>query len=88
MEMNRGNQHSRIKLNGKLTPRQDLVLRLLAQGLKSKDVAARLKVSSRTVSSAIESIRLNLEARTLEQAVAIWAVADYIESMEEVDDED
>jgi DNA-binding NarL/FixJ family response regulator len=83
---NLGNQHSRTLKNGQLTPRQDLVMRLLAQGLRSKDVAVRLKITSQTVASVISSICLNMGTNTLAQSMAVWAVADYLEANEEDDE--
>ena len=82
-EGNLGNQHSRTLKDGQLTPRQDLVMRLLAQGMRSKDVAVRLKVTSHTVASVISSICRNMGTRTLAQSMAVWAVADHLESNEE-----
>jgi len=80
---NLGNQHSRTVKDGKLTPRQDLVMRLLAQGLRSREVAARLKVTPNTIASVIASICLNMGTNTLAQSMAVWAVADYLEANEE-----
>lgn len=80
---NLGNQYSRTLKNGQLTPRQDLVMRLLAQGLRSREVAARLKVTPNTIASVISSICLNMGTNTLAQSMAVWAVADYLEANEE-----
>lgn len=80
---NRGNQHARTLKGNKLTPRQDLIMRLLAQGLRSKDIAARMKVTTTTVASAIENINTNYGTRTITQSMALWAVDDYLEANEE-----
>ena len=80
---NKGNQHSRTVKDNKLTPRQDLIMRLLAQGLRSKGIAAKLKVTTTTVASAVDRICAAYEAHTLAQAMAIWAVDDYREANEE-----
>lgn len=77
---NLGNQHSRTVKEGRLTPRQDLVMRLLAQGLRSKEIATRLKIMPNTVASSVERICVALNAKTMAQAMAIWAVADYLEA--------
>lgn len=78
-----GNQYSKTIKNNQLTPRQDLVMRLLAQGLRSKDIADRLKTHPRNVASVLECIRETMGANTTLQAMAWWAVADYIEANEE-----
>lgn len=80
---NLGNQHSRTALSGRLTPRQDLVMRLLAQGMRSKDIAPRLNVVPNTIASIVGQVCTALEAKTMGQAMAIWAVADYLEANEE-----
>lgn len=80
---NLGNQHSRTVKDGKLTPRQDLVMRLLAQGMRSKDIALRLKIKPNTVASVVGQVCVALDVRTLAQAMAVWAVADYLEANEE-----
>jgi DNA-binding CsgD family transcriptional regulator len=58
-------------------------MRLSAQGLRSKDIADRLRVDLSTVASAFKSIRRNLNAETQLQAMAKWAVLDHIEANEE-----
>lgn len=77
---NLGNQHSRTVKDGKLTPRQDLVMRLLAQGMRSKDIALRLKIKPNTVASVVGQVCVSLDVKTLAQAMAVWAVADYLEA--------
>ncbi len=80
---NLGNQHSRTVKEGRLTPRQDLVMRLLAQGLRSKEIARRLDITPNTVASSVERICAALNTKTMAQAMAVWAVADYLEANEE-----
>jgi DNA-binding NarL/FixJ family response regulator len=80
---NLGNQYSRTAKSGQLTPRQDLVMRLLAQGLRSKDIAAKLNIKPNTVATTVEDICNNLNTKTMVQAMAVWAVADYLEANEE-----
>ena len=78
-----GNQHSRTTKGNKLTPRQDLIMRLLAQGLRSRAIAERLKVTETTIASAVDRICAAYDAFTLAQAMALWAVDDYREANEE-----
>ena len=80
---NVGHQHSRTVKDGRLTPRQDLVMRLLAQGMRSKEIAVRLDIAPNTVASSVERICTALNVNTLAQAMAVWAVADYLEANEE-----
>jgi len=80
---NLGNQHSRTVKEGRLTPIQDLVMRLLAQGLRSKEIARRLDITPNTVASSVERICAALNTKTMAQAMAVWAVADYLEANEE-----
>lgn len=56
-----------------LTPREAEVLRLLAQGLPNKDIAARLVVSERTAKFHVSSILDKLGASNRTEAVAIAA---------------
>lgn len=82
-EVNKGNQHSKVLLGNRLTPRQDMVLRLLARGMRAKEIQEKLNLAAySTVSTTIKSICRNLDARTLEQAMVIWAIADYKEANE------
>jgi DNA-binding NarL/FixJ family response regulator len=80
---NLGNQHSRVAKDGKLTPRQDLIMRFLAQGMRSKEIAERMNVKPNTVSSVVGQVCVALDVNTLAQAMAVWAVADYLEANEE-----
>jgi DNA-binding NarL/FixJ family response regulator len=58
-------------VTGKLTRREVEVLRLLAQGLSGKDVAERLVLSPKTVSTHIEHILDKLGVQNRAQAVAL-----------------
>ena len=80
---NIGNQHSRTHKDGRLTPSQDCMKRLLAQGMRSKEIAVKLDITPNTVASSVERICTALDVKTLAQAMAVWAVADYLEANEE-----
>jgi DNA-binding NarL/FixJ family response regulator len=54
-----------------LTPRELEVLRLLADGLSAKEIAARLFISTKTVGTHVEHIRTKLHVKNRVQAVAI-----------------
>jgi DNA-binding NarL/FixJ family response regulator len=55
----------------KLTPRENEVLRHLAEGLEPDEVAARLVISRRTVGTHLENIMRKLGARSRAQAIAV-----------------
>ncbi len=56
--------------DSQLTPRETEVLRLLRQGLSTRDIAARIGVSADTARTHVQNLRLKLRARTRLQAVA------------------
>ena len=54
-----------------ITDRQADVLRLVAEGISNKEIAARLHLSPRTVEKHIESLLRKTDARSRTQLVAI-----------------
>jgi two-component system, NarL family, response regulator YdfI len=59
------------ELSEEITPRETDVLRMLAQGLVNKDIAARLGISEHTVKFHISSILDKLGASTRTEAVTL-----------------
>jgi NarL family two-component system response regulator YdfI len=59
------------ELSEEITPRETEVLRMLAQGLVNKDIAARLGISEHTVKFHISSILDKLGASTRTEAVTL-----------------
>lgn len=55
---------------GRLTDRELEILRLMAEGLRARDIAARLFVSEKTVKNHLTSIYAKLGVETAAQAVA------------------
>lgn len=53
-----------------LTPREEEVLRLLAEGLSTKEIARALRLSPETVRSHLESLYAKLEARNRVEALS------------------
>ncbi|GIK41133.1 MAG: DNA-binding response regulator [Chloroflexota bacterium] len=70
------NQASRVEA---LTPRELEVLRLLAQGLQNKEIAAELVISERTVKFHVSSIMGKLGAGNRTEAVTLAAQQGLIE---------
>lgn len=56
----------------KLSPKEHDVLTLVACGFTDKEVAAKLKISIRTVQSHLSSILLKLNARNRVNAVVVY----------------
>ena len=59
--------------SGRLTPREAAVLRLLADGLNTAEVAVRLAYSERTVKNIVYDLTVRLDVRNRTHAVA-WAI--------------
>jgi DNA-binding CsgD family transcriptional regulator len=55
----------------RLTPRERDILRLLADGLSDKEMAAELRMGRRTVSTHVATIRAKLDAPSRSAAAAI-----------------
>ena len=58
-------------MTGSLTKREREVLRLLADGLRQEEIAERLFISRKTVSTHVANILRGLGVRTQTQAVAL-----------------
>ena len=57
--------------SGRLTPRETAVLRLLAEGLSTAEVAVRLAYSERTVKNVVYDLTVRLDVRNRTHAVAL-----------------
>ncbi len=66
-----GDQQVEEELSEEITPREIEVLRMLAEGLVNKDIAARLGISEHTVKFHISSILDKLGASTRTEAVIL-----------------
>jgi DNA-binding CsgD family transcriptional regulator len=62
-----------------LTPKEQDILDLLAQGYSAKEIAAKMSMSHRTVEHRIESVKTKLGAKNVAHAVAI-GIARYLTS--------
>lgn len=62
---------SAVRSEPRLTPREQEVLSLLADGMTQDDIAARLVISARTVATHIERILSKLGVHSRAQAVAV-----------------
>ena len=69
MEFYRGGGHKEPDGQGKLTPRQREVLRLVARGQSAKEIAAVLKLSPRTVEFHKYKIMANLGAKNAAELI-------------------
>jgi DNA-binding NarL/FixJ family response regulator len=58
---------------GRFTPREIDVLRLLAEGASTRDIAERMNYSERTVKNIVHGLLVKLRGRTRAQAVAVAA---------------
>jgi DNA-binding NarL/FixJ family response regulator len=67
----RRSQSSTSAVTAKLTKREREVLKLLADGLRQDDIAARLFISRKTVGTHVANILRKLGVRTQAQAVAV-----------------
>jgi DNA-binding NarL/FixJ family response regulator len=61
--------HIAPELFGELTPRELEVLRLIAQGLRNRDIAERLVISEKTVQNHISNIFAKLQVNDRSQAI-------------------
>jgi DNA-binding NarL/FixJ family response regulator len=67
-----GNDQVRPYAGGKLTPREREVMRLIAEGLSNRQIAARLVISEKTVKNHICSIYQRFGVYERSQAVRRW----------------
>jgi len=61
------------KVDSRLTPRQNEVVRLIAQGLSNVDIARKLTISRRTVETHVDQIKRKLDLRTRHELMA-WVL--------------
>jgi len=59
-------------LQSRLTPREQTCIALMSQGLSDKEIAARLKISRRTVETHFNSSRLKLNVKTRGQLIVMF----------------
>ena len=71
-------------LNKKLTPRELLVLTLVAAGFSDRKIAEKLSISIRTVNNYVLDIRAKLKAKSRTQA-AVRALKKGLLSCEEIE---
>ena len=55
-----------------LTPKEKVVITLIAEGYADKEIALRMKISPRTVQAHYNNLRLKLNARNRSNAIAIY----------------
>lgn len=55
-----------------LTPRQDEIIRLVAEGYQNAEIAHTLGVDEETVKTHVRKMLSRLEARNRTHAVALW----------------
>ena len=56
----------------KLTPRENQIITLVADGYEDKEISAKLKISEWTIRTHLKSLFLKLEARNRSHAAAIY----------------
>jgi DNA-binding NarL/FixJ family response regulator len=66
-----GNGHSKAERPSDLTKRELETLRLLAAGKQSREIAAELMISEKTVSSHLQHVLMKLHVNSRAQAVAV-----------------
>jgi DNA-binding NarL/FixJ family response regulator len=75
------------KVNGRLTTREQEVLRMLAEGMRAREIAGRLFIAEKTVNTHIDHIFSKLGVHSRAQAVALAYRQNLIRSDEPVPDE-
>lgn len=56
----------------RLTPRENEIMTLVADGYEDKEISAKLKISAWTIRTHLKSLFLKLEARNRSHAAAIY----------------